>query len=159
MKIRGARGGDAGAITRIWNREIREGVSTFNSVEKDEAAIAALMAARPAALLVAEAEGAVLGFATWDQFRAGVGYRHTFEHTIHLDQTIRGRGVGRALMGAVEAGARREGAHVLVAGIAGENAAGVAFHARMGFAHVGRMPQVGRKFGRWMDLILMQKML
>ncbi|MGX9349660.1 N-acetyltransferase family protein [Shimia sp. W99] len=159
MKLRQAKPGDAAAIARIWNREIRDGVSTFNSVEKPVEEVAGLIAARPGAWVVAELEGVVAGFATWAQFRGGVGYAHSFEHTVHLDAVARGRGVGRALMAAAEEGARQDGAHVLVAGISGENAAGIAFHEAMGFRHVGRMPEVGRKFGRWMDLILMQKML
>ena len=159
MKLRQGVSGDAAAIARIWNREIREGVSTFNSAEKPLEEVAGLIAARPEAWVVAEVQGVVAGFATWAQFRGGVGYRHSFEHTVHLDTVARGQGVGRALMAAVEEGARRGGAHVLVAGISGENADAIAFHEAMGFQLVGRMPEVGRKFDRWMDLVLMQKML
>ncbi|MEP2533462.1 N-acetyltransferase family protein [Shimia sp.] len=164
MKLRQAIVDDADAITRIWNTEIREGVSTFNKTEKSVSEVLDIIEARGAAVLVAVDDDAdnddqVLGFATWAQFRGSVGYRHTFEHTIYLDHTARGCGLGRDLMQAIENGARRDGVHVLVACIGGENDAAVAFHARMGFEHAGHMPEVGRKFGRWMDLVLMQKLL
>jgi phosphinothricin acetyltransferase len=159
VTIRQAAPKDAVAIAAIWNREISEGVSTFNSVEKSDAEITSMIADRGAATLVAEAEGTLIGFATYGPFRGGIGYAHSMEHTIYLDPAARGRGAGRALMRAIEKVARTNGVHVLVAGIGGENAAGIAFHSALGFEEVGRMPEVGRKFGRWMDLVLMQKIL
>ncbi|WP_239113238.1 GNAT family N-acetyltransferase [Shimia biformata] len=157
--IRTATPGDAAAINDIWNREIREAVSTFNSQPKTVDEVAALIAARGPAFLVAEADGNAIGFAYYGQFRGGVGYAHTMEHTVYLGDAARGRGAGRALMSALEQVARRDDVHSLIAGVAGENTAGIAFHARLGFAEVARLPEVGRKFGRWMDLVLMQKIL
>ena len=159
MKIRQAITSDASAIAAIWNTEIRDGVTTFNSVEKAVAEIADLISARPNAFLIAESEGQIIGFATFSQFRSGVGYAHSMEHTVYLDPEARGRGAGRALLGALEDLARAQGVHALVAGIGGENTTGIAFHASLGYVETGRMPQVGRKFGRWMDLVLMQKIL
>jgi len=161
MKLRPARPADAAAIAGIWNGCIRETAVTFTDVEKTVAGLRADIAARqPAGLFpVAGEEGAVLGFATAFAFRAGPGYRHTLEHTVQLAPGARGRGAGRALMGRLEAAARGAGAHVLVAAVSGENAGGIAFHEAIGFARVGEMPQVGRKFGRWMDLVLLQKIL
>ncbi|WP_435229858.1 N-acetyltransferase family protein [Pseudopelagicola sp. nBUS_20] len=159
MLIRTAQAEDAAQIAAIWNLEITLGVSTFNSVSKPVEEISELIDQRGAALIVAEAKHDILGFATWGQFRRGAGYRHSFEHTLHLREIARGKGIGRALMRATEAGARRDGAHALVAGIAGENRAGVVFHEKMGFEQVGRLPEVGRKFDRWMDLVLMLKLL
>ena len=102
---------------------------------------------------------AVLGFVTYGQFRGGNGYLHAMEHTIILAPEARGRGVGRGLMGALEDHARAGGAHLMVGGISAENAAGVAFHAAVGFAEAGRVREAGRKFDRWIDLVLMQKIL
>lgn len=159
MTIRQAEIGDAKAIATIWNSEIRDSISTFNSAEKTEAEVAEMIAARGPATQVAVFDGEVVGFVTYGQFRGGVGYRHSAEHTIYLATAARGRGLGPALMSRIEEVARDAGYHVLVAGIAGENTGAVGFHQARGFTEVGRMVEVGYKFGRWMDLILMQKIL
>ena len=157
--IRPARAADAAAIAEIWNAVIRESTATFTTALKTETALAALIAERGPAFLVAERAGRLLGFVTYGPFRSGPGYAPSREHTIHLAEGAQGQGVGRALMAAIEAQARREGVHVMVAGVSGENASGIAFHARLGYAEVGRMAQVARKFDRWLDLVLMQKIL
>ena len=115
--------------------------------------------ARGREFFVATEGETVLGFASYDQFRAGDGYVHAMEHTVILAEGARGRGIGRALMRAVEDHARAAGAHTMVAGISGGNPGAVPFHAAVGYEACGRMPQSGRKFGRWHDLILMQKVL
>ena len=155
--IRRACATDAPAIAAIWNHIIRDTVATFTTVEKDPAAIADTMDTHP--FWVAGMAGAVAGFATCFQFRAGPGYAHTMEHSVHITPAAQGKGLGRALMGAVEHHARAAGGHSLFAGISGENAGGIAFHSALGFAHTARLPQVGWKFGRWHDLVLMQKFL
>ena len=155
MTIRAARDGDAPAIAAIWNPIIRDTAATFTTEEKTEDGLRADIAARGPAFLVAEEAGAVLGFATFFPFRGGPGYRHTREHTIILAPEGRGRGLGRALIEALVAEARAQGVHTLWAGVSAENPAGVAFHARAGFEEIARLPEVGRKFDRWMDLVLM----
>lgn len=158
MIVRDAIGADAGAIAKIWNREIRDGVSTFNTIEKELGTLQAAIASEAVFKVVEDADG-VLGFATFGPFRGGPGYVHSMEHSIYLAEDARGKGVGRRLMTALESEARARDIHVLVAGVGSENAAGIAFHTRLGFVEVGRMPQIGRKFDRWMDLVLLQKML
>ena len=81
------------------------------------------------------------------------------EHTIIVAQDATGKGLGRMLMAALVSGARAAGAHSLIGAISAENATAVAFHARCGFIEVGRIPEAGRKFGRWLDLVLMQMKL
>ena len=81
------------------------------------------------------------------------------EHTVLLAPAAQGKGLGRALMAALEAHAAAAGAHVMIAAIDADNAAGRAFHAALGYVQTGLMPQTGRKFGRWLDLVLMQKIL
>jgi phosphinothricin acetyltransferase len=157
MIIRQARSEDAEAIAALWNPVIRDTAITFNSVEKTIETITEEIASRHAFLL-AEDE-ALLGFATYGQFRGGVGYARTAEHTIALAPDTRGRGIGRALIEALEDHARDAGFHSLIAGVSGENPGGIAFHERMGYAQVAVLPQVGWKFERWMDLILLQKLL
>lgn len=160
--IRPARPGDAAALAALWNPLIRDTLVTFNPVEKTVEDLAAMIAERQAAgygFFVAELAGAVAGFASYAQFRGGAGYAHSMEHTIILGEAARGKGIGRGLMTALEDHARAQGAHCLIAGVSAENPEGRAFHAAMGFAEVARVPQVGRKFGRWVDLLLMQKIL
>lgn len=157
VTIRHATEGDASAITALWNHFIRDTIVTFNPTEKTGAEVAEAILTRPA-FLVAEDSG-LLGFATFSQFRGGAGYARTMEHTILLGTEARGRGVGRALMTALCTAARESGAHVLVAGVSGENAGAIAFHLAEGFAITGRMPEVGWKFGRWHELVLLQKVL
>lgn len=160
--IRAAGADDAPSIAALWNAVIRDTLVTFNPVEKTVAEVAALIAARAAAgraFLVAGPPDAVLGFATYDQFRGGVGYARSMEHSINLVPGAWGRGIGRGLMVALEDHARAAGTHVMVAGVSSGNPAGRAFHARLGYAEVGVLPQVGWKFGQYLDLIMMQKIL
>ncbi len=159
MSIRAACAQDATAVAMIWNFEIRDGVSTFNSVEKMPTEVQTLIADRKSTFLVAEHEGQVVGFATYSQFRGGVGYARTMEHTIYLSEAVRGLGLGRQLMQRLQDHARSQQVHCLIAGIGAENHDGIAFHAALGFVETGRLPKVGRKFSRWMDLVLMQKNL
>lgn len=162
MILRAARAADAQAMADIINPIIRETLITFNSREKTVADLRAEMAERASGTyqgLVAEAEGVVLGYASYKQFRGGPGYARTAEHSIALAAGARGRGVGWALMRALEEDARNAGMHSMIAGVSAENPGGRAFHARLGYAQVAVLPQVGWKFDRWLDLILMQKLL
>lgn len=159
MIIRPANANDAVAIAEIANQIIRDTLATFTTATRSADSIAADIATRAPAYLVAEQAGQVVGFATYGPFRAGPGYARTCEHSIQLSPGARGQGTGRLLMAELENIARRQGVHVLVAGISSANPGAVVFHAALGFTRVGQMPQVGRKSGRWLDLILMQKIL
>jgi len=159
MKIRQARTADVAAIAEITNAIIRDTLITFTTYERSVDSIAAEIGARGPGYLVAEKEGVVLGFATYSPFRSGPGYAQCREHTIQLAPDARGHGVGRALMSALEAAARANGVHVLVAGISSANPDAVGFHAALGFKQVGLMPEVGWKWGQRLDLVLMQKIL
>ncbi|MCW1951810.1 MAG: GNAT family N-acetyltransferase [Octadecabacter sp.] len=158
MNVRAATSKDAQAICKIWAPQILDTVVTFNSKPYTAEQVAQMIAERPC-FLVIEAHDTLLGFASYTQFRGGVGYAHTMEHTIILAPEAAGQGAGRALMKALMDHARAADTHMLVAGVCAENAAGVAFHRALGFEQVAVLPEVGRKFGRWMDLVLMQKRL
>ena len=141
---------------------IRDTAVTFNSVEKTPDDLVQMIADKAHAghgFLVAEHGGAVAGFASYGQFRGGIGYRHTMEHTIILGPQTRGLGLGRALMHGIEDHARNGGAHSIFAGVSAENPEGRRFHLAMGYTEIATLPQVGWKFGRWMDLYLLQKIL
>lgn len=160
--IRDAVPADADAICAFWNPQIRETAVTFNPVEKTTADLAAMIRDRQTGgfgFVVAEVGGQVAGFATYSQFRGGQGYATCMEHTIILAPAAIGRGIGRALMAAIEARAQARGAHQMIAGVSGENVAGQRFHAACGYAEIARVTEAGFKFGRFMDLILMRKFL
>ena len=113
-------------------------------------------------VLVAEVDGTVVGFTAYGSFRGSgkwPGYRHTVEHTIHVDEAHWGQGIGRLLLHALMDRARADDVHVMVAAVDGANSDSIAFHERLGFGIVARMPEVGRKFDRWLDLVLMQRIL
>jgi phosphinothricin acetyltransferase len=160
MTARPATPADASDIRRIRNRVILETPFTFTTdIIETDAGILGEISDRGAAFQVFEISGKVQGFATYSSFRAGPGYARTKEHSVMLDPTAHRQGAGTALMTALQAQARSSGVHALVAGISSENPAALRFHTALGFAQVGRLPEVGFKFGRWMDLVLMQKIL
>ena len=162
MRIRPATHEDCTAITAFWNPFIRRSEVTFNSIEKTPAELAAELARKSAAnqpFLVADEAGSILGFATYGQFRASNGYRLTMEHTIILAPEASGKGIGRELMQRIEDHARERGVHSMLAGISHRNPQGIAFHAALGYSEIARLPEVGVKFDRWFDLVLMQKFL
>ena len=161
MKIRVAKLWDAEALAGVWNQIIMRTDKTFNSIEVKPSDITAMIAEKGREghpLIVAERNG-ILGFATYGQFRSSVGYARTMEHTIIVRDGAQRSGVGRMLMERIEEIAKTNNVHSLVAGISGTNNAAILFHRAQGFVQVGRMPEVGYKFGRWHDLVLMQKMV
>lgn len=113
-------------------------------------------------VFVAEAHGEVVGYTCWASFRGGErfpGYRHTVELTIHVRGDQHGHGIGRTLLSVLAEEAHRRDVHVLVAGIDADNTSSIAFHEALGFTEVARLPEVGRKFDRWLDLVLMQRVI
>jgi L-amino acid N-acyltransferase len=113
-------------------------------------------------VLVAVRGSEVIGWCSFGDFRDPAkwpGYRATVEHTVHVREDQWGSGVGRSLMLRLLEAAQSLGKHVMVGAVAGENEASIRFHKRLGFNEVARMPQVGMKFDRWLDLVLLQKVL
>ena len=157
--LRPATACDVPDIARIWNDIIATTTITFTTETVAPEHVSAQIAARGEAFQVAIRQKRLLGFATYAPFRSGPGYAHTMEHTIHLAPEAQGKGVGKALLARLGDVAARDGVHVLIGAISGENTRGIGFHAAMGFAEVGRLPEVGHKFGRRLDLVLMQKIL
>lgn len=154
---------DLSAIRALYNYEIREGVALWWARERTEAEMAAWISGRVDAgfpvLAARDDDGALLGFGSFGPFRSNDGYAATIEHSLYVDPAARGRGVGGQLLDGLEAAAREWGAHVMIGGIEAANTASIALHARRGFVESARMPEVGRKFDRWLTLVLMQKIL
>lgn len=163
MTLRTATPADAKAIEAIMAPVIADTTATFTSIERSEADWAALISERQAqgrAFYVAEVDGQVAGYATYDQFRPGSdGYRFTMEHSVYLSDAAQGQGFGRILLIAIEEHARVAGHKSMIGVIDGDNAASIAFHDALGYKEVGRIAQSGYKFDRFLDAVFMQKML
>lgn len=160
MEVRIAQAADYAGILSLWNTAIRETDATFESVEKSLGGLTELIETRRESgheTFVGVHEGSIVGFSTYSQFRGGTGYVYTMEHTVNVARSARGKGLARALMRAVEDHAASNGARSIIAGVSSANPDGVPFHVRLGYVEVARIPGVGRKWGRWLDLILMQK--
>jgi L-amino acid N-acyltransferase YncA len=163
MEIREADDGDVEAITALTNALIP--TTTYEWREEpftveDRRAWLAAKAAAGMPVLVADAGGDVVGWAGYGDFRdtgRWPGYRFTVEHSVHVREDQWGRGVGRRLMEALLDRARAHGKRVMVAAIDASNVDSVRFHERLGFVVVGRLTGVGEKFGRPLDLVLMQR--
>ncbi|WP_319519138.1 GNAT family N-acetyltransferase [uncultured Martelella sp.] len=159
MLIRDAKEADLPVVLEIYNDAVLHSTAIWNEILVDLENRKAWLAARNARgfpVLVAEREGAVIGYASYGDWRPFDGYRHTVEHSVYVHKDRRGGGAGRALMEALLAHARQAGMHAMIAAIEGDNTASIALHERLGFFHVGRYPEVGTKFGRWLDLVTMQ---
>jgi phosphinothricin acetyltransferase len=162
--IRAARPGDAAAIAAVYAPHVLTGTASFET----EPPTAAEMAARMARVmdsgwpwLVWEADGAILGYAYAGQFRDRPAYRATCENSIYVAAAGQRQGVGRALLTALVTASRTCGFRQMIAviGDGAGNHASVGLHAACGFTHAGRLVAVGNKFGRWLDVIYMQRTL
>lgn len=163
VQIRPALDADLEGIRSIYNDAVVNTTAIWNEVAVDLANRRAWRADRTAAgfpvLVAVDAAGAVLGYASYGTWRAIDGFRHTVEHSVYVRADQRGAGLGARLLEALIAEARQAGLHVLVAAIESENQASIRLHQRFGFTITGQMPQVGRKFDRWLDLTFMQLIL
>jgi len=162
MTIRPATEQDIPAITAIYNEVVVNSNAVWTEKQDSEADRLAWMKARQGLgypVLVAVERTTVLGYGTLGDFRAWPGYRHSVEHSVYIHSEHRGRGLGRIILDQLVAAASSLGKHVLIAGIDGGNQASLRLHAQTGFVEVARMPEVGRKFGRWLDLVFMQRIL
>jgi L-amino acid N-acyltransferase len=110
-------------------------------------------------LLVAEHGGQSVAFAAFGDFRAWPCYRYTVEHSVHVHAAFRGRGVGSGLIAELLLRAAALGKHMMIAGIDADNSGSITVHERLGFARCAHFREVGYKFGRWLDLVFMQKLI
>lgn len=144
------------AITAIHNHAVEHSTAIWDEDPVDIADRARWMSDRQAAgfpvLVAVDEAGEVLGFGSYGTWRTRSGYRRTVEHSVYVREDQRGKGLGRALLTALIEHARAAGIHVMVAGIEAGNVGSIRLHERLGFVLEGTMPQVGEKFGRWLDL-------
>lgn len=160
MTIRDAGPADAPAIAAIYNDAVVNTTAIWNEHQVDAANRRAWLTERQGqgypVLVSADALGDVVGYAAFGDWRAWDGYRNTVEHSVYVRADQRGAGIGKALMLALIDRARAIGKHVMVAGIEAGNIGSIRLHERLGFTQVGLLPQVGMKFGRWLDLAFLQ---
>jgi L-amino acid N-acyltransferase YncA len=161
MHIRDAVEADLPAITAIYAHHVLHGTGTFEEVPPDEAEIARRIAAvqgKGWPWLVAEENGQILGFAYLAQFRPRSAYRHAGEDSVYVRDDIRGQGVGKALVAALLRRAEECGFRQVFAVIGdSENVGSIGLHASLGFRQIGVMRSAGAKFGRWLDVVTMQR--
>jgi phosphinothricin acetyltransferase len=162
-RIRPAAHDDLPALLAIYNDVIATSTAVFALAPTTLEERRAWFEARTRAgfpVLVAEVDGEVAGFSSFGEFRGTwPGYRHSVEHSVHVRADRRGRGIGPALVRALFPVAIRLGKHVMVGGIDAENAGSLAMHERLGFERVAHFREVGHKFGRWLDLVFVQRFL
>jgi len=163
MPIRDAVRGDAEAIAAIYAHHVLHGTGTFEEAPPAAGEVAARMAkvrAAGHAWLVLEEEGRVLGYGYYANFHARSAYRHTAEDSVYVRDDVRGQGVGKALVEGLLARAEAAGFRQMVAVIGdSENVGSIGLHLSLGFRKVGVLKAVGLKFGRWVDVVTMQRAL
>ncbi|HEY4010630.1 MAG TPA: GNAT family N-acetyltransferase [Acidobacteriaceae bacterium] len=158
MEIRAAVASDLPQITEIYNSIVLTSTAIYNdtpvTVDERTAWWQARIERGFPVLVAADDhdERTILGYGSFGEFRSWPGYRFTVEGTVHIREGFRGRGVGSLLLAELVARARATGKHIMVAGVDSENAASLRFLERHGFVAAGRLPEVGYKFGRFLDL-------
>lgn len=161
MLLRPAAPEDAEAIRQIYNLEVSTSTATFDLVPRTLEDQLAWQASRSGAyaVIVAEVDGEVAGFASLSKWRDRPAYATTVEDSVYVHRDHHGKGVGRAMLERLIETATAHGFHACMARIVGGHEASIALHRACGFEVVGVEKQVGRKFNRWLDVVLMERML
>lgn len=161
MQIRDATEDDLPVILAIYNQAILTSNAVYTETPAtldDRRAWFAARREQNFPVLVAEDAG-ILGFGSFGDFRPWPGYARTVEHSLFVHEAAQRRGVGTALLGRLIDEARCRDKHVMIAGIDAANAASIAVHRKLGFTEAGVLREVARKFGSWLDLLLMQRVV
>lgn len=161
MLLRPATIADAAATAEIYNHEVLHTTATFDLRPRSVDEQAEWLGARSGALevIVADLDGEVAGFASLSQYKPRPAYNGTVEDSIYLHRDHRGKGLGRALLGEIVEVAANRGFHTVIGRVEVSGTASVRLHEALGFELVGVEREVGRKFGRWLDVAILQKML
>jgi L-amino acid N-acyltransferase len=159
--IRDAREADLVAIDRIYDHYVRTSTCTFQlepaGLEAREVWFANHGERWP--VVVAESGTSVVGWGCLSIYNVRAGYRFTAEDSVYVDESMHGRGIGKKLLRELLERGRAHGHHTILAGISAEQLPSVRLHESFGFVEVGRVREVGYKFGRWLDVVFMQNSL
>ena len=159
LTIRKAAMEDLAAITEIYNEAILKTVATFDTepktVEQQKSWFESHGSKHP--ILVAEQDSTIVGWASLSKWSDRCAYSDTAELSVYVKEELRGRGIGKKLMREILDQGQKVGLHTVVARIAESNEVSVRLHEAFGFEHVGTMKEVGRKFGKLLDVHIMQK--
>ncbi|MGO4440515.1 GNAT family N-acetyltransferase [Rhizobium sp. RAF56] len=159
VTLRDATEADLPAIRDIYNHAVEHTTAIWNETLVDLENRRDWFRARRARsfpVIVATRAGKVAGYASYGDWRAFDGYRHTVEHSVYVEKDCRGHGIGEAMMRELVVRAAAAGIHVMIAGIEAENTASIRLHEKLGFRIAGTFSEVGTKFGRWLDLTCME---
>ncbi len=160
--IRAARAEDIARVRAILNDAIVHTTAVYDYEPRSLETVTTWFEAKQGdglPVIVADREGEVVGFGSFGVFRPWAAYQFTVEHSLYVDAPHRSQGIGRQLLEALVAEATVRKKHSMIAGIDADNAVSLALHERAGFRAVGRLPAVGYKFERWLDLVFLQRML
>lgn len=162
MHVRLAEPADAESVRRIYNAEVVGSTATFDlrprSLDEQAAWMAEHEGTYPVVVAV-DGAGGVLGFGSLSTYRDRPSYATTVENSVYVDAARRGEGVGRAVLDELVRLGTLHGFHSMIARIGGDNTASIALHQACGFVQVGVEREIGRKFNRWLDVAVLQRML
>lgn len=151
------------AILEIFNEAILNSTALYDYAPRTRQSMVGWFEAKEhggfPVIGIEDQSGALLGFGSYGTFRSWPAYKYTVEHSVYVQRDHRGQGLGTVLVRAIIAEARCNELHALIGGIDATNTRSIALHEKLGFRHVGTLPQVGFKFGRWLDLALYQLLL
>ncbi len=161
MQLRLATLDDADAIRQIYNLEVTTSTATFDLVARSLEEQRAWQSARSGAhaVVVSTEDATVCGFGSLSPWRDRPAYATTVEDSVYVHRDHHGQGVGKALLTELLSTATAHGFHACMARIVGGHEASIALHAACGFEVVGTEKEVGRKFGKWLDVVLMERLL
>jgi phosphinothricin acetyltransferase len=161
MQVRRATVGDAEAIRRIYNAEVLGSTATFDLVPRsvDDQRKWLAEHAGPYPAVVAECRGHLAGFGSLSPYRSRPAYATTVEDSVYVERDKRAQGVGKLLLEELVSVGAAHGFHAVIARIANGQEASIGLHLSCGFQQVGVEREVGRKFGQWLDVVLMERLL
>lgn len=159
MPIRAANKNDLPIILELMNFAILNTSAIYELEPRDQSFIETWFSQKQNdkfPVLIYETEGKTVAFGSYGNFRSGAAYDSSVEHSVHVHQDFQGKGIGKKLLQRLIELAKKEGRHAMIAGIDSENKTSLQFHSKMGFQEKGRFPEIAFKFGKWLDLVLMQ---